>query len=540
MSKQILFDALKGKKTERVPWVPFVGCHGGALIGKKADEYLKSGDLMVQGTKEAIKQYKPDGIPVAFDLQIEAEAMGCQLQWSKDNPPAVVDHVLSNGKALSDLKIPDENSGRVPEILKAIRRLKKETNDVALYGLVTGPFTLALHLKGTDIFMDMFDNPESVKELVHFSNEIAKKMARMYIEAGCDVIAMVDPMTSQISPNAFREFVTPAATDFFDEIRSLNALSSFFVCGHAQKNIEAMCETRPDNVSIDENIPLDYVKKVCQKFGISFGGNLQLTVVLLMGSEDDAKRNAIECIDVGGDTGYILAPGCDLPYAVPPKNLKAISELVFDPYKLDVARELQEKSGEVETKINLTDYGQAEKVIIDVITLDSEGCAPCQYMVEAVKAVAPQFSDLLIWREHKIKEKESVEFMMGLMVKNIPTICIDGKIEFVSTIPSRDELIKAIQERINEKFFMKLKQHQGKLIVLGDGCEKCDEVWENVVQAAKELGSMVEIIHIKDEKEIYKYGVASTPAIIAVEQSVKSVGRVPSVEVIKEWLKNLD
>lgn len=540
MSKQLLFDALKGKKTERAPWLPFVGCHGGALIGKKADEYLKSGDLMVQGALEAIKQYKPDGIPVTFDLQIEAEAMGCQLQWAADNPPAVVDHVLSNGKSLNELKIPDENSGRIPEILKAIRRLKKETDDVALYGLVTGPFTLSLHLKGTDIFMDMFDNPDSVKELVHFSNEIAKKMARMYIEAGCDVIAMVDPMTSQISPEAFREFVTPAATDFFDEIRKLGAYSSFFVCGHAQRNIEAMCETRPDNVSIDENIPLDYVKNICQKFGISFGGNLQLTVVLLMGSEDDSKRNALECLDVGGDTGFILAPGCDLPYAVPPKNLIAITEIIHDPYKLDVARELLEKREKVETKINLADYGQADKVIIDVITLDSEGCAPCQYMVEAVKKVAPLFNDLLIWREHKIKEKESVEFMMGLMVKNIPTICIDGKIKFVSTIPSRDELIKAIQERINEKFFMKLQQHKGKLIMLGGGCETCDEAWQNVVQAAKELGSLVEIVHVKDEKEIYKYGVASTPAIITIDQNVKSVGRVPSVEVIKEWLKNLE
>ncbi|MFZ5515508.1 MAG: MTH895/ArsE family thioredoxin-like protein [Candidatus Zhuqueibacterota bacterium] len=540
MGKQLLFDALMGKKTERTPWVPFVGCHGGALIGKNAEEYLRSADLMVQGTKEAIRLYRPDGIPVMFDLQIEAEAMGCDLQWAKDNPPAVINHVLSNGRQLSDLAIPDENSGRIPAILQAIRTLKKETRDVALYGLVTGPFTLALHLKGTDIFMDMFDYPDRVKELVLYANEIAKKMAQMYIDAGCDIIALVDPMTSQISPDAFREFVTPAATNFFQEVRRLQAFSSFFVCGHAQKNIEAMCETRPDNVSIDENIPLDYVKTICQKFGISFGGNLQLTIVLLMGTEDDAKRNAIECIDVGGDTGYILAPGCDLPYAVPPANLKAISELVHDPYKLDVARELLDKSSIVETRINMADYGQAEKVIIDVITLDSEGCAPCQYMVEAVKSVAPLFSNLVIWREHKIKERESVEFMMGLMVKNIPTICIDGQIKFVSTIPSRDELVKAIQDRINEKFFMKLRSHHGRLLVLGDGCETCAQAWENVQQAAKELGSLVEIIHIKDEKEIYKYGVASTPAIIAVEQTVKSVGRVPSVEVIKEWLKNLE
>lgn len=412
MSKQILFDALQRKKIERPAWVPFVGCHGGALIGKDAETYLKSGELMAQGVKEGIKRYQPDGIPVTFDLQIEAEALGCELQWAKENPPAVVKHVL-NGKLLKDINMIEENSGRIPEVLKAIRTLKQDTNDVALYGLVTGPFTLALHLKGTDIFMDMFDHPDNVKKLMASTNEIAKKMAKMYIDAGCEVIAMVDPMTSQISPEAFREFVTPFAMDFFSDVRNQNTFSSFFVCGHAQRNIEAMCETKPDNVSIDENIPLDYVKKVCQDHHISFGGNLQLTVVLLMGSEDDARRNALECMDIGGDTGFILAPGCDLPYAVPPKNIVAVSELVHDSYKRDVARELLEKKEDVKDRINLADYGQAEKVIVDVITLDSEGCAPCQYMVEAVKSIVPLFNGLVIWREHKIKEKESVEFMMG-------------------------------------------------------------------------------------------------------------------------------
>ena len=56
MSKEILFDALQRNKTERPAWVPFVGCHGGALIGKDAETYLKSGELMAQGVKEGIKR----------------------------------------------------------------------------------------------------------------------------------------------------------------------------------------------------------------------------------------------------------------------------------------------------------------------------------------------------------------------------------------------------------------------------------------------------------------------------------------------------
>ncbi len=538
MSKQLLLEAIQGKKTPRVPWLPFVGCHGAALIGKTAEEYLKSGELIVQGVRRAIELYRPDGIPVIFDLQIEAEALGCALQWARENPPAVVSHVLDT-KSLRDLRIPDAASGRIPEVLKAMRTLKAQEHDVALYGLITGPFTLALHLRGTEIFMDMYDRPEAVQEVLGFCTRVAKALAGMYIDAGCDVIASVDPMTSQISPAAFAQFVSPGATELFADIRRRGAFSSFFVCGHAQKNVDVMSRCRPDNISVDENIPLDFVKEVCQRHGVSFGGNLKLTVVLLMGTADDVRRHTIETMDLGGDTGYILAPGCDLPYNVPSAHLQTVAEIVHDPYQQEVARRLLETAPDVEMGIDLSEYGQASKVVVDIITLDSEACAPCQYMVEAVKAIVPHFQDLVIWREHKIKEKEAVEFMMGLMVKNVPTICIDGEIKFVSRIPAQEELINAIQERINERFALRLKQGRGRLIVLGDDRDISEQAWQNVQQAVRELGSTVQLVHVTDRGEYAEYGVAAMPAIISVRERIKATGRVPSVDVIKEWIKEL-
>lgn len=538
MSKQLLFDALRNKKTERPPWVPFVGCHGAALIGVDAETYLKSVDLMVNGLKIAIQRYRPDGIPVMFDLQIEAEALGCELIWAKDNPPAVSAHILES-KKLAELPELDETLGRIPIVLEATRRLKAETNDVALYGLVTGPFTLALHLLGTQIFMDMFDNPEKVKQLMDYATRITLKMAKLYIDAGCEVIAMVDPMTSQISPEAFHEFVGPYATRVFQGIRENDALSSFFVCGHAQRNVEEMCLTRPDNISIDENISLSYVKEICQKYNISFGGNLQLTVVLLMGDEIASQRNAIECLETGGDTGYILAPGCDLPYAVPPKNLEAIADIVLDSYQREVAKELQGKSETIKIDLNFNDYGLTDKIVVDIITLDSEGCAPCQYMVEAVKEAVPYFGELVIWREHKIKEKEAVEFMMAMMVKNIPTIVIDGKIKFVSIIPAREELIAAIQERINEKMSLYARSRRNKIILIDEGDEASGLARQNIERALRELGSNVEFVHVTDAKKFPEYGITKGPAVLIDRRQVKSVSRIPSVEVVKEWLKDL-
>jgi len=522
----------------RVPWVPFVGVHGGFITGVDAEQYLKSSEHVINGVSKAIEEYNPDGVPIVFDLQIEAEILGCELRWAPHNPPAVVSHPLAHGKSLSDLKIPDETDGRIPVAVEAAKTLRSKYPDIALYGLITGPFTLALHLMGTDIFVKLFEEPDEVTKVMEFCTKVGLKMSEYLMDAGCDVIAVVDPMTSQIDPMTFETFVTPFATQIFDYVHEKGRLSSFFVCGHAQQNIEAMCDCKPDNVSIDENIPLDFVKEIALKKGISFGGNLKLTVVLLMGSEDDCREHALECLDMGGKTGFILAPGCDLPRETPPENLKAVTQLVHDPYQQDVVRALEKKESALEV-LNMKDYGQSDKVIVDIITLDSESCAPCQYMVEAVKRVAPHFEGVVEWREHGIKKMEAVTFMSSLMVKNIPTICIDGKIAFVSKIPPKGDLIAAIQKRINEKLKLKIKSKRSEILILCEEKGECEDLSAKIERATTELGKDVEVKIISDKAQMAAFGVVKGPAVVAVKYKLKSEGSQPSLDVIKEWIKEL-
>lgn len=538
--KERVLKAIRCQQVDRIPWVPFVGSHAASLLDITASEYLLSSELIVKGVNEAIKRYKPDGIPIAFDLQIEAEALGCKLVWADDNPPAVTHHPLANGTKLEDLKVPTSEASRIKVVLDAAKELRKEHPDIALYGLITGPFTLALHLLGTDIFMNMFDKTDEVKKLLSFCKDVCLAMSDYYIDAGCDIVAVVDPMTSQIGPDQFKEFVTPYAVEVFENIRTKGALSSFFVCGHAEQNIKVMCQCNPDNISIDENIPLDYVKDICLERGVSFGGNMQLTTVLLLGQPIDAQKNAVACMEISGGKGFLLAPGCDLPYATPPANLEAIIEVVEDDYKRDVVKNMASTQSD-EDKLDMREYGQIDKIVVDIITLDSEACAPCQYMVDAVKRVAPEFEGIVEWREHKIKYRESLIFMTSLMVRNVPTICIDGQITFVSRIPPYDELIAAIQKRINEKFRMKIQQKKATLYILGTDCNNSKKVYENIELAAKELGSDINVQLVDNEATINSYGltVNQTPAVVVAKYQLKSARIVPEVAVVKEWLKDL-
>lgn len=451
--RDVLLRAVRNELTPRPAWVPFTGVHAGALIGAKAPEYLRSSQLIVEGLLKARELYRPDGLPIVFDLQIEAEVLGCRLSWSDEYPPSVVSHPLEEGASLSDLPEFDPSSGRFRVALEALETLKREIGgEVALYGLVCGPFTLALHLLGTNLFLQVFDKPGYVSAAVAYAANVTRKAAQAYIAAGADVVAVVDPMASQISPEHFEEFLAPSLHQIFAAIREAGRASSLFVCGDASRNLGAMVKTPCDNVSIDENIPLERVRDLTRTTGKSFGGNLRLTTVLLLGDEDDARLDAIRCIDVGGSCGFILAPGCDLPYRTPPENLRACADMVHDAYQREVAkRTIIAKTAATAEPDLPRDYRAEPLVRVDVVTLDSSSCAPCQYMVDAVHRAAKGLSHPVVVKEHRISTREGIAAMARLGVKKIPTICVDGEIAFPSIIPDQKTLAARLEEAIRRK-----------------------------------------------------------------------------------------
>lgn len=444
--KQLLLEAMRNRPTSRPAWVPFVGCHGASLIQRTATEYLQSRQLLVEGLSRSVDLYRPDGLPAMFDLQIEAEILGCKLHWADDVPPSVMTHPLAHAR-IEDLPTLDASKGRLPVALGAMDDLIRAHGDrVAFYGLVCGPFTLALHLLGNDIFLLMFDDPDRVKRVLDYGAAIASRTAGYYLDHGASVVAVVDPMVSQISPDHMTEFVNPALDRVFDSIRARKGLSSLFVCGDVTRNLEVMCQTRADHLSVDEQIDMARLRALCAAKHKAFGGNLKLTSVLLLGTPDQARLETLALLDTCGSTGFVLSPGCDLPFHVPPANLQAVAEIVHDPYRRDIARSTL-KAGATDdfADVQMPDYDARHAVIIDVITLDSTSCAPCQYMMEAVQRAVQATPVRAYVNEHKIKVREGIGMMMRLGVKNLPTICIDGEVKFASVIPDPRTLVAAIE-----------------------------------------------------------------------------------------------
>ena len=74
-----------------------------------------------------------------------------------------------------------------------------------------------------------------------------------------------------------------------------------------------------------------------------------------------------------------------------------------------------------------------------------------------------------------------------------------------------------------------------KIQILGTGCPKCKALAQNAETAAKELGLEYTLEKVTDIKEIMKFGVMMTPALV-IDGQVKVVGKILAPEQIKEML----
>jgi small redox-active disulfide protein 2 len=71
--------------------------------------------------------------------------------------------------------------------------------------------------------------------------------------------------------------------------------------------------------------------------------------------------------------------------------------------------------------------------------------------------------------------------------------------------------------------------------VLGPGCPKCRQTEKMVKEVVAEAGVAATVEKVTNAMEIAGYGVFGTPAVV-VDGEVKSVGKIPQKEEIKNWI----
>jgi len=119
----------------------------------------------------------------------------------------------------------------------------------------------------------------------------------------------------------------------------------------------------------------------------------------------------------------------------------------------------------------------ADKIQIDVLTLDSVQCAACGYMMESLAAMPADIQDMIEYQEWSIKNKTGIAKFMELKGKVLPTICIGRDLVFQSIIPQYEELIDEMAKRAPTEAI------RSKIMALRERGFDFDKVRENLDRA---------------------------------------------------------
>ncbi len=172
---------LQGETPSRPLLMPFVFSLAAKLESLPRREFLSNPTKICNGLRQIHTYLHLDGVCCYYDPFLEAEALGCHLEWNGDEArlprPSHKQEVV-----LSNLGSPDTipANGRLPIACEVFRRLKVMlANGPALMARVTGPHTLAAQL-----FHDPTDAPDRIASCA----EAGMVVARSLLEAGADAV----------------------------------------------------------------------------------------------------------------------------------------------------------------------------------------------------------------------------------------------------------------------------------------------------------------------------------------------------------------
>ncbi len=119
--------------------------------------------------------------------------------------------------------------------------------------------------------------------------------------------------------------------------------------------------------------------------------------------------------------------------------------------------------------------------------------------------------------------------------------------ELLKRLSKKNYIPTPAKENYEKAFLREFKKFLGKpyeqevsggveIKVLGQGCVQCDRLERDLMEVMAEIDLAADLEHVREIKEIGKYGVMGMPALL-INDKVMSVGRVPPKTKLKEWLE---
>ena len=333
----------EGKEIDRIPCCLDTGETMAPLLGFSIKDYYHSAEKMCQLEEYLFENFRSDGVGLSTTLRGMAEAMGSEIKYSDKNIAQLKTPALTLDSIDSAKLVDVEKDGRLPIILEGLSMVKKKLGDkVPVSGTVTGPFTVAAMLLGTEqLLIGTIKQPEKIKQLMEVVVENNNRYIKRLIEMGVG-IGFADPVSSTnlISVKQYEEFSLPYFQKNVDYIKSFGRGCGLHICGTSRKLWELLNKTGIGTFGPDNVEDMAEAKRVLGP-NMCIQGNVPPVEVMKLGTPHDVLRSARESIYKAYDSpkGFVLTSGCQMPMNTPKENMLALMDAarLFGRYPIDTS-----------------------------------------------------------------------------------------------------------------------------------------------------------------------------------------------------------
>ncbi|MGK7345157.1 MAG: ASKHA domain-containing protein [Candidatus Nitrospinota bacterium M3_3B_026] len=329
--EQRIRAAIRFRETDRPPVVPELIAVTATMAGVSPKEYLTSGGLIAELQLEAQKKIGHDVVFASADLCVEAEAAGCEITMPEDNYPSIKRPVMADLSEIEKLKVPDPHSGgRMPEVLKAVRRLKAEVRGrIPVIATVTGPMTIASRVMDIEkMLYALVDHPDRFRGLLDVCREVTLSYAAELAREGADGVLIFDPSSSPfvIPARIFREFSLGAVKSVTSRLKEIDPeiITWYSVAGPLQKNTSILSAVGADITTADYVVPIETALRYSASTAIN--GNIRPSLFLDGPREKIIAESEKLLAAARATERFILGSGCEVPLYSKAENIAALVE----------------------------------------------------------------------------------------------------------------------------------------------------------------------------------------------------------------------
>ena len=332
-ARERVLKLFAGEEIDRPPCFSGMGnvtTEGLKALGHKFAAIHLDAKMMAASAASTYKLFGFESAVAPFDLCIEAEAMGCEINvyaHSEDLLYPTIKKKLIHNEAEMEITVPSNltERGRVPLMKEAIKLIKKDIGGEAAVGTyVLGPFTLAGQIMElNDLLKLSFKKPEKVGKLLDQLSDIIIQVAGEYETAGVDYLTVreMGATSDVLSPRVFKSLILPYLKKIFEK---LTVPSVLHICGKTNDIVPFMAESGAKAISVDQKNDVAETRKKLGPRALVFG-NYDPYNVLVAGTPDLVRQTIRKCMDDGVSAVW---PGCDIWPTVPPENFKAMVDEV--------------------------------------------------------------------------------------------------------------------------------------------------------------------------------------------------------------------